>query len=116
MSTASVYKGLDGLFAQAMRAAAHYGVLDEVLADLRTAGLDHAGRVAVAATKAHRYVPEMREIAAAQRAAGLTPALFEAFADVYADLAASRLGTAEPESVDRTMAPAEIVASIAPRG
>jgi 3-hydroxyisobutyrate dehydrogenase-like beta-hydroxyacid dehydrogenase len=116
MSTASVYKGLDALVAQAMRAAAHYGVLDEVLADLRTAGLDRPSRVAVAAAKAHRFVPEMREIAAAQATAGLTPALFEALAQVYAELATSQLGTVDPETVDRDLTPEQIVAAIAPGG
>ncbi|HET6214941.1 MAG TPA: DUF1932 domain-containing protein, partial [Micromonosporaceae bacterium] len=116
MCTASVLKGLDGLYAQAMRAAARYGVLDEFVADLRTAGIDHVGKVAVAATKAHRYVPEMREIATAQRAAGLTPALFTAFAELYADIATSRLGAADPETVDRGMAPDDVVAGITPSG
>jgi 3-hydroxyisobutyrate dehydrogenase-like beta-hydroxyacid dehydrogenase len=114
MCTASVYKGLDGLVAQALRAAAHYGVLDEVVADLRTAGLGDPRRVAVAATKAHRFVPEMREIAAAQQAAGLTPALFTAFAEVYGDMARSPLGAADPESVRRTLAPHEVVTGITP--
>src|SRR5262245_35980654 len=59
MCTASVYKGLDGLVAQALRAAAEFGVLDEVVADLHSGGVDRAVQVAVAATKAHRYVPEM---------------------------------------------------------
>lgn len=109
MSTASVYKGLNGLLTQALRAAAHYGVLDEVLADLRANGLDHVGGVAPGATKAHRYVPEMREIAVAQQAAGLSPSLFQAFAEVYADIARTPLAEGDPESTDRTLSPAEIV-------
>lgn len=115
MCTASVYKGLDGVYAQAMRAAAHYGVLDEVLTDLRATGLDHVVAVAAAATKAHRYVPEMAEIAATQRAAGLTPALFEAFAEVYAEIARGRLAMLDPEAVDRTLAPSAIVDGLTPR-
>lgn len=114
MCTASVYKGLDGLLAQAMRAAAHYGVLDSVLADLRRAGYDNPGRIAVTAAKAHRYVPEMREIAAAQQAAGLTPALFTALANVYAELATSPFGNADPETVDSRLPPAEIITGITP--
>jgi 3-hydroxyisobutyrate dehydrogenase-like beta-hydroxyacid dehydrogenase len=113
MCTASVYKGLTGLFAQAMRTAARHGVLDEVLGDLATSGLDHAGQVGMAATKAHRYVAEMREIAATQAAAGLTPALFDAFAEIYAEMASSALAQGDPESINRTMLPAEIVAALA---
>lgn len=114
MCTASVYKGLEGLFAQALRAAAHYGVLDAVVADLQAGRTGDPARLAVAAAKAHRYVPEMREIAAAQHAAGLTPALFTAFAEVYAELARSPLGTADPESVSRTLSPHEVVAGMTP--
>jgi 3-hydroxyisobutyrate dehydrogenase-like beta-hydroxyacid dehydrogenase len=114
MCTASVYKGLDGLVAQAMRAAAHYGVLDEAVADLRTAGRDRTVGVAVAATKAHRYVPEMREIAATQAGAGLTATLFESFAQVYSEIATSRLGQEDPESVDRDLSPADVVRGITP--
>jgi 3-hydroxyisobutyrate dehydrogenase-like beta-hydroxyacid dehydrogenase len=114
MCTASVYKGLTGLYAQAMRVAAAHGVLDHVLADLRGAGLDHAAGVAVAATKAGRYVPEMLEIAATQRAAGLPAELFEAFARVYAQIATSPLARQDPETVDRTMPPDEIVRAITP--
>jgi 3-hydroxyisobutyrate dehydrogenase-like beta-hydroxyacid dehydrogenase len=108
MCTASVYKGLNGLVTQAMRVADRHGVLDQVLADLGKSGLDGSGGVAAAATKAHRYVAEMREIATTQADAGLTPALFEAFAAVYADVARTALADGDPESIDRTMPPAEI--------
>jgi 3-hydroxyisobutyrate dehydrogenase-like beta-hydroxyacid dehydrogenase len=108
MCTASVYKGLNGLVTQAIRVAAQHGVLDQVLEDLGTNGLDGSAGVISAATKAHRYVGEMREIAATQRDAGLTPALFEAFAAVYADVAGTALAEGDPESIDRTMPPAEI--------
>jgi 3-hydroxyisobutyrate dehydrogenase-like beta-hydroxyacid dehydrogenase len=95
MSTASVYKGSVALLAQALRAADHYGVLEHVVADL---GEENAGRrIARAAAKAHRYVGEMHEIAAAQAGAGLDQALFEAMARVYAEIAATPLGQAAPE-------------------
>ncbi|GAA5196242.1 hypothetical protein GCM10023322_64690 [Rugosimonospora acidiphila] len=112
MCTASVYKGLVGLYAQAMRVAETHGVLDEVLADLTGSGYDgreYSVAVATAASKAHRYVPEMREIAATQRAAGLTPALFEAFAEVYAQIAGTELAGEDPESVSRTIGADEVV-------
>lgn len=108
MCTASVYKGLMGLMTQAMRAASAHGVLDAVMANL---GEDFGSpyEVALAATKAHRYVPEMREIARAQAAVGLTPNLFEAFADVWADVAGTPLADGKPESVKRSISPQEVV-------
>jgi len=113
MCTASVYKGLVGLFTQAMRAAAHHGVLDPVLADLRENGIDHTRGVAMAATKAHRFVAEMHEISVTQRDAGLTPALFAAFAEVFADIAESDLAHGDPESITIPATAAEVVAGLA---
>lgn len=116
MCTASVYKGLVGLFAQAVRAGNHYGVLEHVLADLATGGHDPLAAVAVSATKAARFVPEMRQIAAAQAAAGLPASLFEAFAEVYQELAATALAGQDPESVDRGISAEQLVAGlVAPR-
>jgi 3-hydroxyisobutyrate dehydrogenase-like beta-hydroxyacid dehydrogenase len=109
MCTASVYKGLNGLVMQAMRVAGRHGVLDQVLADLGGNGLDRSAAVTIAATKADRYVDEMREIAATQSEAGLTPALFEAFAEIYADVARTSLASGDPESADTTLTPSEIV-------
>lgn len=91
MSTASVYKGRVALLAQALRSAQAHGVLEYVLADLERTGLVDAARtgttLAGASAKAARYVAEMREIAATQADAHLTPGLFEAFATVYETLA-----------------------------
>jgi 3-hydroxyisobutyrate dehydrogenase-like beta-hydroxyacid dehydrogenase len=98
MSTASVYKGLTGLVAQALRAAAAHGVLEPVMADLGE-GYATPYQVALAATKAHRYVAEMHEIARSQSAAGLTPSLFEAFAEVWADIADRPLADGQPETL-----------------
>jgi 3-hydroxyisobutyrate dehydrogenase-like beta-hydroxyacid dehydrogenase len=106
MCTASVYKGLTAVVAQALRAADFYGVLDAVLEDLGDAA--DPGAVAVAATKAARFVEEMRQIASAQRAAGLTPALFEAFAEVYGDIAATDLANGDPESASGDLLAAQV--------
>jgi 3-hydroxyisobutyrate dehydrogenase-like beta-hydroxyacid dehydrogenase len=103
MSTASVYKGSSALLAHALLAAHANGVLEHVVADLEAAApelLDGVERrIAVATTKADRYVGEMREIAATQEAAGLTPALFDAMADVYESLARTPLASSSPEDV-----------------
>src|SRR5205807_659648 len=103
MCTASVYKGTSALLTQAPRTAAANGVLDVVIADLTTGGFPNpARRAAVAATKAHRFVPEMHEIAATQLAAGL-PGLFTTMAEVYAQIAGTDLAGEDPEGVDRAM-------------
>lgn len=100
MSTASVYKGLMGLVAQAIRAASAHGVLEPVMADLgESFGTPY--EVALASTKAHRYVAEMHEIARSQEAAGLTPSLFKAFAAVWADIADRPLAEGRPETLQR---------------
>jgi 3-hydroxyisobutyrate dehydrogenase-like beta-hydroxyacid dehydrogenase len=97
LSTASVYKGSVALLAQALRAAHHYDVLEHVLGDLGELAGGAGRRIARAAAKADRYVGEMHEISAAQRAAGLEPALFEAMAEVYAEIATTPLGRVAPE-------------------
>ena len=102
MCTASVYKGRVALLTQALRTAHRHGVVDHVLDDLAGTGLADRERIGTtigrASTKAWRYVAEMREIAATQAEAGLTPELFEALAVVYAELA-SRAAADAPEDV-----------------
>jgi 3-hydroxyisobutyrate dehydrogenase-like beta-hydroxyacid dehydrogenase len=98
MSTASVYKGSIALLAQALRAADHYGVLGHVLSDLGELADGADRRIARSAAKADRYVGEMHEISAAQAAAGLDPALFEAMAEVWAGIARTPLGRIAPEN------------------
>jgi 3-hydroxyisobutyrate dehydrogenase-like beta-hydroxyacid dehydrogenase len=113
MSTASVYKGSSALLLQALFTAQTNGVLEHVLTDLRTAAPELIAnverRLARAATKSGRYVAEMREIAAAQSAAGLTPALFEAFAQVYEGLAKAPLARASPEEVPPGLSMSELL-------
>jgi 3-hydroxyisobutyrate dehydrogenase-like beta-hydroxyacid dehydrogenase len=103
MCTASVYKGHTALLAHALVTAQAHDVLAAVLDDLHASfprQLDGAARLlAVSTTKAGRYVGEMREIAATQASVGLTPALFEAMAEVYAHLAETTLAAEAPESI-----------------
>ena len=104
MCTASVYKGSAGLLAHALLTADANDVLESVLDDLRQ-GVPHlverAPRsLASAATKAERYVGEMREIAETQAAAGLPRELFDGYAVLYEALAQSELASEDPESLD----------------
>jgi len=112
MCTASVYKGVTGILTQALRAAAHYGVVDHVLADLEQGGYQPARPIAMAATKAWRFVEEMRQIALTQGAAGLPPELFEAMAVVYAELAKTVLAQGDPETVDPALTATDVVSRL----
>ena len=93
-------------------------MLPQVLEDLHDSfpsQIDRAARsLAVSTTKAGRFVGEMREIAATQAGAGLTPALFEAMAEVYAALSKSELGGEAPEAIEGTPALEEVLDRIAP--
>ena len=103
MSTASVYKGTVGLLAHALLAAHANDVLPYVLDDLRESypGLVEraASSIGRAATKAERYVGEMREIATTQESAGLPRELFDGFAELYAALARTDFAARPPESI-----------------
>jgi hypothetical protein len=120
MSTASVYKGANALLAHALLAARANGVLEHVLEDLRDGAPELLEDVelwlAHSATKAHRYVGEMREIAAAQEAAGLPPELFDGFAAAWAALARSPLGRTSPESVATGMTLEDVLDALSGAG
>ncbi|WP_261557060.1 NAD(P)-dependent oxidoreductase [Frankia tisae] len=116
MSTASLYKGLAALFLQATAAAQQAGVLDAMLDDLAPTFPDQVGALgswlALSASKADRYVDEMREIAATQAAAGLPPELFEAMATVWERVARSSLGALTPEEAGGLADAAEVIRAL----
>jgi 3-hydroxyisobutyrate dehydrogenase-like beta-hydroxyacid dehydrogenase len=118
MSTASVYKGTSALLAQALLAAQANGVLEYVVSDLRAGAPELVAnverRLASAAAKSGRYVGEMHEIASAQTAAGLTPSLFEAMADVYTAMARTPLASIALESITGELQLADVVAGLRP--
>ncbi|MET0561245.1 MAG: DUF1932 domain-containing protein [Gaiellaceae bacterium] len=113
MSTASVYKGTSALLAHALLAAHVNGVLEHVVGDLRSGSpelvANVARRLASAAAKSERYVAEMREIALAQSAAGLTPVLFDAMAQVFAELSTSELARSSPEDIAQDVTLTEVL-------
>jgi 3-hydroxyisobutyrate dehydrogenase-like beta-hydroxyacid dehydrogenase len=118
MSTASVYKGTSALLAQALLTAQVNGVLEYVVADLRAGAPELVAnlerRLASAAAKSGRYVGEMDEIASAQTAAGLTPSLFEAMADIYSAMARTPLASIAPENISGELQLADVVAGLRP--
>jgi len=103
MCTASVYKGTTALLAHALLTARSEGVVEHVLDDLRSSFpelVDGAGAaVARATTKSARYVPEMREIAKTQAAAGLPRELFDGVAAAYEALSNRELAHTAPEDI-----------------
>jgi 3-hydroxyisobutyrate dehydrogenase-like beta-hydroxyacid dehydrogenase len=119
MCTASIYKGFTGLLLQALRTAHAHEVTDIVLDDLAaefgdlrsTAGV----RLAMAASKSDRYPGEMREIAAAQQAAGGRAALFDAMAAVYEALALTELAELSPEAAARPGDLTSVLSRLEPR-
>jgi 3-hydroxyisobutyrate dehydrogenase-like beta-hydroxyacid dehydrogenase len=119
MSTASIYKGTTAVLAQALRAADENGVLEYVLADIRAGAPELVAnverRLATAAAKSGRYVAEMHEIAASQSNARLTPALFDAMAEVYAALAQTELAHRNPEDVPADASLSEVLDGLRPR-
>jgi 3-hydroxyisobutyrate dehydrogenase-like beta-hydroxyacid dehydrogenase len=114
MCTASVYKGLSGLIAQAMRTADRHGVLSLVLDDLSQMDRRAHVTVALATTKAHRFVGEMLEIAQTQGDAGLTADLFRAYAKVFEDLAQTPMAANDPETLDRNLTREQVAEAIRP--
>jgi hypothetical protein len=113
-----MYKGSTAVLAHALLTAHAHGVLPQVLDDLHDSfpgQIDRAARtIAVSATKAERFVGEMREIAETQRAAGLTPALFEAMAEVYEAFARTPLAAEAPEAIEGLPPLEDVLERIAP--
>ncbi len=101
MCTASVYKGTKALWLQALTTAAHFGIQEVVLEDLAGDYPDTAAaaptELAMAASKAHRYVTEMEYIARTQDSAGFGSELFTAMATLYKRISASPLAELTPE-------------------
>ena len=102
MCTASVYKGTTALWAQALETAHAHGVLDVVLDDLGEEYPDAvagaARRIAVATSKADRFVGEMEQIAETQAGAGASRELFDGMAAVYRRLSETGLAALSPEA------------------
>jgi 3-hydroxyisobutyrate dehydrogenase-like beta-hydroxyacid dehydrogenase len=116
MCTASVYKGTAALLTHALLTACAHGVLEHVLEDL-AASLPNLAEgaerwIANSATKSGRYIAEMRQIASTQAAAGLTPALFEAIAEVYEALSRTPLARLSPEELDPDLTLEETLESL----
>lgn len=116
MCTASMYKCTTALILQAMLTAQHHGVLQLFLDDTARAWPDRVPHwhrdVALAATKAGRFVEEMRQIAITQVGAGQERQLFSGVAAAYARVSRSPLGRSAPESVDPDVSVDSVLAGL----
>lgn len=118
MCTASMYKGTKALVMQALLTAEQHGVREQFLADCARVWPDDVpawpGDVAIAASKAWRFVAEMEQIALTQAGAGLPPELFQGVAAAYARAAQTPLGQRAPEEIDRQADVREVLAGLWP--
>jgi 3-hydroxyisobutyrate dehydrogenase-like beta-hydroxyacid dehydrogenase len=117
MCTGSVYKGTALILSHALLTARANGVLEGALDDLRRELpelMDGAERwLAGSAAKSGRYVGEMREIAATQRAAGLPPSVFQGIADAYQRISKTAAAAATPEQAARAERLEEVLEGMA---
>ncbi len=80
----------------------HTAILEQVIAGLPTMP-----------PKAHRWVPEMFEIAQTFESVGLTPRMFEGAAAMYQFIAATKLGMETPENRDKSRGGKDVVKLLA---
>jgi 3-hydroxyisobutyrate dehydrogenase-like beta-hydroxyacid dehydrogenase len=102
MCNAALTKGLAAVVLELLVAAQRLGVGEALLAELREGRADvleaQLRSLPSLPPKARRWVPEMQEIAATFADVGLTPALFEGIAGLYAAVADTELGRESPEA------------------
>ena len=71
------------------------------------------GALPVMTPKAHRWVPEMLEIARTFEAVGLTPRVFHGAGDLYEFVAATALGKETPENRDKSRGGKDVIRLLA---
>ncbi len=117
MCYAAMTKGVQALVLELLVAARRLGVdaaLEAQIKASRSEVYDWVlSALPIMPPKAHRWVPEMREIAKTFEGAGLTPRMFEGAADMYTFIAATRLGKETPENRDKSRKGQDVVKSLA---
>ncbi len=122
MCYAAMTKGVQALVLELLVAARRLGVDGALEAQFKASRSDVYSWVLsalpVMPPKAHRWVPEMLEIAKTFEAAGLTPKIFAGAADMYTFVAATEIGRETPENRDKSRNGLDVVRLIAgePRG
>ena len=122
MCYAAMTKGVQALVLELLVAARRLGVDGALEAQFKASRSDVYSWVLsalpVMPPKAHRWVPEMIEIAKTFEAAGLTPKIFAGAADMYTFVAATEISRETPENRDKSRNGLDVVRLIAgePRG
>ncbi len=117
MCYAAMTKGVQALVLELLVAARRLGVDTALEAQIKASRSEIydwvIGALPVMPPKAHRWVPEMREIAKTFEAAGMTPRMFEGAADMYAFIATTALGRETPENRDKSRTGQDVVRLLA---
>ncbi len=118
MCYASITKGAVALGMELLIAARKLGVEQALEAEFRDSQPDLyewvLSRSVTMPPKAHRWVPEMLEIAKTFEGVGMTPRILQGAADMYGFIAETPLGRESPEAArERARSGAEIVRGLA---
>jgi 3-hydroxyisobutyrate dehydrogenase-like beta-hydroxyacid dehydrogenase len=118
MCYATMTKGTLALGLELLIAARKLGVEQALEAELKDSQRELyesiVNRSVSMPPKAHRWVPEMHEIAKTFKEAGLTPRMLEGAADMYELIAQTPLGRESPEAArDKARSGAEVVRGLA---
>ena len=117
MCYAAMTKGVQALGVELLVAARRLGVdaaLEEQFKASRSEVYNWVvGALPVMPPKAHRWVPEMLEIAKTFEGAGMTPRMFEGAAAMYSFIADTALGRETPENRDKSRGGKDVVRSLA---
>jgi len=117
MCYGALNKGTQALWLDVLMAAQRLGVggileqqLRQSQADLHDRALSQFPSMP---PKAHRWVPEMLEIAKTLATAGITPKMFQGAADIYLFVADTALGKETPENRDKARDGGDVVRILA---
>jgi hypothetical protein len=117
MCYGAMNKGMIAMMLEVLMAARRLGVDVALEAQIKETHSDVYDRIIGALPamppKAHRWVPEMLQIAQTFEAAGMTPRMFEGAADMYELIAATPLGKETPENRDKARGGKDVVRLLA---
>ena len=117
MCYAAMTKGVQALVLELLVAARRLGVDGALEAQIKASRSEIydwvIGALPIMPPKAHRWVPEMLEIAKTFGGAGMTPRMFEGAADMYTFIAATAVGRETPENRDKSRTGQDVVRLLA---
>ena len=117
MCYGAMNKGMIALVLELLIAARRLGVDAALITQLKETHADVYDRILrglpLMPPKAHRWVPEMHQIAQCFEAAGMTPRIFQGAADMYGFIATTALGKESPEGRDKSRTGEDVVRLLA---